>query len=78
MWQVDFLIAVERERERQRELDRRRALVDAALGSAADVDASGTRARRLVRLAAFMGRLAAAVVAVGSALDRPGIGPHHV
>jgi hypothetical protein len=75
MWQVDFIIAVERERERQRELEQRRALRDAARLDA-PAGAGGSPLRRLVVLGR---RLAAAVgTAAGSVLDRPAIGPHHL
>ena len=75
MWQVDFIVAVERERERQRELAQRRALRDAARLDTP----SGAGGSRLRRLSAFARGLAAAAgSAISSVLDRPAIGPHHL
>lgn len=75
MWQVDFIIAVERERERQRDLEQRRALRDAARLD----PPAGPAGSWLRRLSAVGRGLAAAVGStVGSIVDRPTVGPHHL
>ena len=75
MWQVDFFMAVEREHERRRELERRRALRDAARLDAP----AGARTSPLRRiLGSGRERVAAIASGIASELDRPAIGPHHL
>jgi hypothetical protein len=73
-------MAVEREHERQRELDQRRALREAAIGTASDADRTTAGRRGLpLRSAALLRQLAGVVAAaISSALDRPPSGSHHL
>ncbi len=75
MWQVDFYIAVEQELARQRELERRWALRDAVRPDGRGSSGLGGLRRLPSRLRGIAGGIAAAL---GSSLDRPAVGPHHL
>ncbi len=79
MWQAQFLIAMERERELGLALERRRLLSDAVRRPAP----GGGRFLATVRAAlsllrAVASRASAAAAAAASALDRPVVGSHHL
>ncbi len=74
MWQIDFYTAMQRERERLRELEQQRRLADALrTGGPATVV---PRWRRGIGRALVRGRQL--VGSIGHALDVPAIGPHHL
>lgn len=74
MWQIDFYMAMQRERERLDELERQRRLADAARAGGRASSAGSPWRRRVTHLLA-VGRQVAG--SLGGALDRPAIGPHH-
>ena len=74
MWQVDFYTALERERERLRELEQRRRLVDAAQADGPSMAVSSWL-RGAARLRSLGRRVFSSVV---GAFDRPAVGPHHL